>query len=238
MKYKGKKLTKDKGYFLKHINKVDRMLITDKRIEVVFPKRFIGKELCKIADDVTLVGYFLIVDMEALKYTVFTLPTIINMGKPEDIDEAVEHDEEFTVFTYDEGDIFIDNIMSVKQEGFIYSVFSEFITLGKIPFFFDMEILGTIFDNGRKYTGGRIGDNPLPLETLLSVITRSAKDPLVETRLALKDPIVYKGLSNVHYTIVNNLARITGSYTKMAIGRAMSEDTDAEATEMEQILKG
>jgi hypothetical protein len=211
---------------------------TKGELKIIFPQRFISKSLAVMGSTVTVIGLFGILSNGKFANTI---APIMFKTTPMGISESVIDGKEYVVLEFDKDQVFMDNNNLIQQESFMYNIFEEFYLAGNIPWYMDYEDLSNVFLESKKYAKSRIGDNPVTLELLTSVITRDTKDKMTLYRNAIKDkkdkrPYEYIGLSNIFYSYNNTGARLVGSYLKLGINAALV-DKEKEPTKVASLLR-
>ena len=101
------------------------------------------------------------------------------------------------------------------------------------------EDLSNLFKLSSKYAGTNIGDNPLAMEVLASIIARDKNDKTVLFRKLAKDMSVLRNnnpafiaLLNIYYSFTSTMSKLSGSYFKDGITSALvNKETESNAVE-------
>lgn len=219
---------------LASVKKKANYSVFSEKVTVYFPSRYKVKNMCTIGTVTTVAGYFMIAN-EKKEYTVFNLPNLISLS-PDKIEEINIGDVYYMKLTFEAGSIFNTNNKLVQAENFLYFVFDEFLALGKSPFFFGETDLANIFSLANKYAGSRLGNGPLGLDTITSVVLRDADDLDTEYRLTDKKKRPTNiGLANVHHTFQNVYNKINAAHASAGIGSAVLLDKK-EISPLEEVL--
>ncbi len=186
---------------------------------LIFPKRFLDKNLAYIENKVKLIGIFIIID-ENNNYSLTNIPNFLTM-EPNSISSITIDDKEYIKLEFKKDSIILSNVNLVMNDDFVFNIFDDFFISGNIPFYLNYEDLLSFFLSVRKYANSSIADNPKGIEILISIITRSKSDRSKYLRQVLKskdelkkDIQTYISLSNLTEGYNNSISRLTGSYLK------------------------
>ena len=147
----------------------DSSMVTSK-ITVLFPSRYVDKKLAIMGDTVLVLGVIVIID-DNNNYAVMNAPVMIELS-PSMSGEVSINDVTYTSLGFAKDDIFIGNVNVVKRDGFVFDLFDEFFIHGNIPWFLNYEDVSNLLMLSNKYAGTDIGDNPLGLELVTSIVAR------------------------------------------------------------------
>ena len=218
----------------------DALVVKDD-IKVMFPSRYVNKGLAVMGDTVSVLSVFAIVDDDG-NYAVMNIPTLMELT-PNMTDEVEIEGKEYTVLEFSKGDIFMPNINIVKRDSFTFDLFDEFFLHGNIPWFLEYEDVSNIFKYSKKYAGTKLGDNPLGMEVLTSIIARNNKDKTMLFRKLSKDiksmakeRPSYIALLNIYYTFTSTMSKLSGSYFKEGITAALVNKED-KSNAVEDMIK-
>jgi len=220
-----------------YIKKVGSSLKTTADIKVMFPSRYINKGLAIMGDTVTVLSIYTIID-ENDNYAVVNAPIMVELS-PNMTTEVEVDGKSYTVLEFSKGDIFITNTSLIIRNGNIYELFDELFIHGNIPWYLNYEDLSNLFKLSSKYAGTNIGDNPLAMEVLASIIARDKNDKTVLFRKLAKDMSVLRknnpafiALLNIYYSFTSTMSKLSGSYFKDGITSALvNKETESNAVE-------
>lgn len=219
---------------------IGNSLIVKEDLKILFPSRFINKHLASMGDTVNVLTIFAIVD-ENNNYAIINLPTKIELT-PSMTNEVSINDDPYMLLEFYKNDVFTTNINLLQQDSFIYDLFDDLFIQGNVPWYLDYEDLSNILILSQKYAGSRIGNNPLGLEILTSIVARLKKDKTVFYRTLSKDIKAmnkekpsYVALQNIYYTFNSTLAKTSGSYFKDGITSSLVNKEDKK-TKLEEII--
>ncbi len=214
----------------------DRCVVT-KPVRVLFPERWIAKDLAEMGDVVHLIGYFCVIDGSG-NYGVVSIPAVIRTS-PDRISKTSVNGDTYMVLEYDKGSNLITNMNVVRDDNLVYYIYSEFLEKARIPFYFDMVQVSKFFDETAKYNGFTLGYDPAALEYLVGFMFRDPDD--IGKPYRLRDD-AKKNLSNVAPVVIglndvttgsnNFITKVTKSYTTAGITSALNNPaTRAERIE-------
>jgi len=212
-------------------------MVTKENIIVMFPSRYINKKLAIMGDTVTVLSIYAIID-ENNNYAVVNAPVSIELS-PNMTDEVLVDGKEYIVLEFSKGDIFTHNVNLIIRNGNIYDLFDEFLIHGNIPWFLNYEDVSNLFKLSSKYAGTSIGDNPLGMELLASIVARNKDDKTMLYRKLSKDinamkknMPAYIALLNIYYSFTSTMSKLSGSYFKDGITSALvNKETESNAVE-------
>lgn len=216
------KLKRNRDAILKCFKKVGDSYVITKDTQIIFPTRYLEKNLGSITSSVRVIGIYAILDDEG-NYSVSLSPIFQDLT-PYNISDVIIGDDEYKVLTYSKNDIFLSSTNLIVSDKFIYDLFDDFYIKGNIPWFLNNEDVAKILVNSKKYTKTNIGNNPLVLEMITSLITRDSNNnktlykELVSTNTdKYKNKPEYIGLNNIYYSYTNTGSKLIGGYFKDGI---------------------
>ena len=220
-----------------YFKKAGTGLMVTEDIKVMFPSRYVNKNLAIMGDTVTVLSIYAIIDNEG-NYGVINAPIMIELN-PTMTDEVEIEGKVYTILEFSKGDVFTNNTSLVIRNGNIYELFDELFIHGNIPWYLNYEDLSNLFKLSGKYAGTGIGDNPLAMELLASIIARNKNDKTMLYRKLAKDMSVIKksdpafvALLNIYYSFTSTMSKLTGSYFKDGITSALvNHETESNAVE-------
>ena len=234
------KLKRDDNYVKSFLKKVDNFIIVNTDCYVLFPARYENKELALLANTSQVLGVFAIVIGN--KYGITKIPNLVEMV-PDEIDQVEINNDIYYRFTFNKGDVLINNINIVKKSDNAYNFFELFILQGKIPWYVEYTDVVEIFKHLEKYTGLKAVKNTLVIETLMGIITKVKNNPEIDYRLAIKkesdlDKISpeYVGLMNVYYSYKSTTNKLLGNYFNQAINSSILYP-EKKISDLEQVLR-
>lgn len=222
------------------LKKVGDSYIATKNLTIIFPERYIEKGLAFLGSSVNVVGIFIIID-DNNNYSIMNMPNMVKL-QPNMTDDIEINDKKHIAMYFDNGDVVIENVNVVKKKAIIYDLFDEFLVHGNIPWYMDSNDVFNILSLSDKYTGSDIGNDPLGMELLTSIITRTQDDKTVLYRKLAKNPEkmkkskpVFIGILNIYYTFSSTISKISGSYLKEGITAAVVNKEES-STKIEDMI--
>lgn len=224
-----------KGIFTKKGNQI----VVNQDVQVLFPERYINKELATVDTVVKVVSIFAIVD-ENNNYAITNAPVIVELT-PNNISEIIIEKTLNKVLEFNKGDTFMLNTKAIRNDQFMYNLFEEFYITGNTPWFMAYSDISDIFIESKKYAGSKIGNKPIAFEILAGTITRSSVNTEIKYRVAIKgknDKLkpMYAGLNNVYQSYTDTGSKLVGSYYDAGINTALV-DKEKRATTTISILR-
>ena len=207
-----KKLYKHKG---------DGVVATDD-FYIVFPERYLSKELAVMGQSVKLLSIYAIVDSND-NYAVVSAPIFMDVV-PSLVTRTIIDGVVNVVLHIDKGSLFIPNRTALRNASFMYNLMEEFLMQGKVPWFMSYDDLSDIMLNSVKYAGNNVGNDIVAMEIMASIVARDSRDKHIPYRLVKNKHKVkpaYIGLSNVYYAFDNTLSKLMGGYMKQGVTTAI-----------------
>ena len=225
---------------LKSIVKLkDDVLSCTEDIKIVFPARYVNRELASFDNGTSVLGVWAYVDSKG-NYSLSNVPGMINIT-PNNISIKLINDQEYYICEFEAGGIISPHFKVLQTENIMYILYDDFFVRGNIPVFFNYSDLTNISINATKYSGSKLSKYKATFELLVSIV---AKDPADKNSYYRHSDVVgkkipkYIGLSNVFRSIAGTLSKISGSYQDHGILVAVSESESEshEVTRIEKIL--
>ncbi len=218
------KLKRDPEAIKKLYQKKNKYVVANDDFYILFPERYINKNLATIGSTVKLISIYAIVSKE-MKYAVVNAPVFVNLIV-NNITSVLINGVVYKVLEIAKGDTYIPNTNLVRSESFMYDIFDEFFLQGKVPWYIDYESLSNLFTEAGKYAGSKIGNDPLAMEIVASLISRDSKDKKISFRESVKSKVIsnkpaYVGLNNVFYSYDNTMSKLMGGYFQQGITTAI-----------------
>lgn len=201
--------------------------IATQPLKVLFPERWISKDLAEMGDVVHLIGYFCVVD-DAGNYGTMMIPAVVRTA-PTRVTKTSIRGDTYVVMEYDRGSNLIDNMHIVRDDNLVYYIYSEFLEKARIPFYFNMVQASKFFAETAKYNGFSLGYDPAALEFLVSFMFRDPDNISAPYRSIdnakkqlLGNPPAMIGLNDVTAGSNNFITKINKSYTTAGITSALN----------------
>lgn len=210
-------------------------------LSIIFPKRWLDNAayLANIGINISIVGILCVID-EDLNYSITKIPTRI-ITNPNRITDLRIDDIDYKEMHYSRGEQLICNRDIVKDNGDIFTLFSEFYFKANIPWFIDYKELDDIFINADKYAGSKVGENRMAIELMTSVVAKDSNDMTIPFRIAVnKNPkakAAYAKLMSPFFTIMSTFGRIGGSHAKDGRIAALIDPSTNRENKIERILR-
>lgn len=219
-----------------YLKTVRSTVITTEDIRIVFPERYINRGLAIIGNTIKLVSIFAILDNYG-NYAVVSAP-IFQEVVPFSIHDLDVHGDTYKGLSFNSGDVVLPNTILVKSDNFMYDLFDEFYIKGNIPWYLDYTDVSNILAETKKYAGSNIGNNPLTMEIITSMV---AKDPKNKQRYFRQVPDnknskpEYVGLSDIYNSYNNTGSRLIGGYFSYGVTTALVSP-EKESSTVSKIL--
>jgi len=217
------------------------MVIAKKNLSIIFPQKFVDKELTILDNICEILGIIIIMD-EDLNYSVMTVPGKLST-EPNEIETVEIGDELFVKLIIEEGNAIFTSNKIVKNTDLIYQIFELLMLQGKVPFYLNYIDLYKVFSNIPKYTGSDVGIDTLGFEVLIAISARNPNNLDMQFRKYIKDnkdmvetTPAWVGLKNIYYSYNSTLSKIAGSYFKKGLIAAIVKPED-KSTTLENILR-
>ncbi len=237
-----KQYTRDPEYIRKLLSKHDKVITVKKDLYVVFPKKFVDRDLTVLGTTSSVFGVFAIVEPDKKKYSVSRVPARLTM-QPTEVDSTVINGMEYYVLYFMEGLDMVSNTTTIKDNGVAFDLYDLLFIQGKVPWYIAYTDLPIIFHNLVKYAASESGKNKLAFELLTAIIARSPEDKMVELRNILRkvDDIYnitpdYVGLSDIWYTFKSTLSKLAGAYMKQGIVSSIIYP-EKEISKLEHVIR-
>lgn len=236
-----KNLKRNPDKIKKLIKTVGDMAIAKENLYIIFPQKFVDKELSILDNICEILGVVMIMD-DDYNYSVMTIPGKLTT-EPNEI-ETVEIDNELYVqLVIEKDNTLITSNKIVKNTDLIYQIFELLMLQGKVPFYLNYIDLFNVFSNIPKYTGSDVGIDTLGFEVLIAISARNPNNLDMQFRKFIKtekDMInknpKWVGLKNIYYSYNSTLSKIAGSYFKKGLVAAIVKPED-KSTTLENILR-
>ncbi len=234
------KLKRDPNYIKSNLIMKDEFTLTKKDTYIVFPEKYEKKDLAELGNVCLVTGVFAIVMGD--RYGVMTIPNHIEITPVEIEQVDINGDVYYRLFIEANTDIFSNNNI-VKKSDRVYNLLDLFLMQGKVPWYIEYEDLVKVFTNVGKYTGLTATDKLLPVETIISIISKYKKDLTKDYRLVINKPqdlktkpVEYVGLMDVYYTYKSTVSKLLGNFFKKAIDSTILYP-EKEVTDIENVLR-
>lgn len=224
-------------YFKKDAKKFTLTFVGES-LELRIPRKFMQHGVLSVGDgSVTTPGVMdMIIDG---KYHVgFNLLASITI-EPSDMGQMTYNGVEYLVLHLTHGDIFMSSYRVIQDPHIVYVLWTEFITNGGLPYFFDYSSLLKLFDHVRELTGAGIGVSRSVYEGIIAHICRDPNNLSLQYRLTdMAKPMRLVALKSVSQGPTGTVARLNGSYFRdEGLTSALRYQVD-EQQPFENLLRG
>lgn len=192
--------------------------LVTKPVYVVFPLRFVKKNLAILSNDgIRLLGNYAIVTEDDY-YSVMNKPIYQDL-LPSFMEEQTIDGVEYMVCEFLANSIFFTTNKFIVTDSFTYDLLDEYFSKGNVPWYMNYEDVSRIFETSSKYAGTGIGNQTFIFEILTSIISRNKiNKTLYYRQTQAKDKsLAYVGLNDIRYGFDNTGARLIGGYFKEGI---------------------
>ena len=220
----------------------DGSMIVKDTTKVVFPRRFLERDMAYIGDDVRSVGIFMIVSGGAR--CVFSVAAMVTM-QPDSIEYITEQGIDYAVLTFDKGSHLFKGLDVVQQDILVYRIYKEILSSGNVPFYMELndknDDPAAVLDTAKEYAGTNIGSQRAVTELISSLSARNPEN-LVEYFRQLPPEVQAKtrpnfiGLISAAYGATTTLSRLAGSYFDQGMVAAMVYPTQ-EISRQERLVR-
>lgn len=195
----------------------DGSLIVKSETKVVFPRRFLERDMAYIGDEVRTVGIFMMVSGGAR--CLFSVCAMVEM-QPDSIDYVSYRGIDYVELTFDKGSRLFKTLEIVQQDVLVYRIYKEVLSNGNVPFYMELtpeiDDVAACLDTAKKYAGTNIGSQR-PVTELISSLSARNAESLVEYFRQLPDEEQAKtrpnfiGLMSAAYGATTTLSRLAGA---------------------------
>lgn len=238
------KLTRDAEKIKKLFKMVGDTTVCTSDITILFPKRFVNKNLCQLDMVTTVIAYYAIIDFKNNTYAIALAPGFQTM-KPSSISlyGLGNKSDEKTLYIglgFKKDDVVILNNTLVKDSGCLFHILSELFINGNIPWYMNYEDVSNLLLESKKYTDTNIGNDPAGLEILTSIIARDNRVKPYREYIKSRDeifskPPTYVGLNNV-MAYDNTGSKLVGNYFGEGLTSAILEK-ETHTSDSSKILR-
>lgn len=201
----------------------DPIVVAKKPLRLVFPTRWLERELAVIESTIEVLGYVALVD-EDDNYAVMKVPGKIRT-EPDRISNMKHEDEDFTVFYYNPGSKVIASTDIVVVDSLVHPIFTELLGRGRIPFYYDYDKdYAKLFSDIGYYNGVDKSGDPAIWSYYAATTARDPSNPQDYYRhaKAMTQPPIQIGLKKVALHSRNVLGKQGGSYFEPGTTSALS----------------
>lgn len=217
-------------------------LIAKANVTIMFPSRFLSKNLASLGAEPSCVGLFLVA-LDSGEYAVMNWVAKVPL-RPSSVMET-EHDgvlyQEFEFF---KGDVICPNTNLVKSDTLAYYVYEELYSTGKYPWYFTEYDALTMFKTAQETCGVKLAANNATFEMLVAHLTRQIQNRYDfhrhnnpgDMNRKIGDGFDIIALRNVSYGAQDTTSKIMGSYLDEGLTSALISPSD-RASALEEIYR-
>lgn len=232
-----KQLVRDAAKVNATLTEVGDQLVTLTGCKIYIPTRYAEKGLISVGDETYIVMmYALVIDDKY--YAVSNVPARARIEPDVTNTVSLESDEYFE-FIFEPGSVVIANLNLVQDKNLTFDIHEELVGRGKIPWYFNYDDTGKLFDEAPKHAGVKVGANHAILEMIASTIARDETDP---TRFYRQIPDIkkvtpfYVPFKSVTYGASNTTAKLMGAYWNEGLTSALINPTE-NVEAIEELLR-
>lgn len=191
--------------------------IATESMRMVFPTRWLERDLAVIENVITVLGYVALVTDDG-SYAVTMVPGFFRT-EPDRITKETVGDDSYTVFWFNKGSSVIVSTDIVMIDNLVHQIYTELLGRGRIPFYYDYDDLPRFFSNIPYYNGVDNRGDPAIWSYMSATVARDP-DNIQRPYRQRKDvaggsstnPPVIVGLKRVSFHGNSLLAKQGGSY--------------------------
>lgn len=205
---------------------------------ILFPERYVNKELAILEESVKVVGIYAIIDSQG-NYASNITPIYQDIEVAMIDDVMCDDGRVYKELTIEKDSVFIANNDLIVSDNLIGDIYDELLIKGNVPWYLGYDILPRVFSETRKYCGNRIGDDRMVFEILTSAIARG--EDKTEYYRHSKNVGVGKvnwlPLNNIYY-YKNTGAKLVGAYYGYGVSSAIINKESASTSLEQSLLEG
>ena len=221
--------------FFNKDDKTKEVKFTGDRLDVYIPRRYENHDSLTVRDTILTLGIFDMVINNSI-HVGYYLPAYIGMI-PSEVDDVSYQGEPCVKATFYKDDIFIKNTNVVRNQGIVYIIFKEFVSLGKQPSFISYRDSAFMFDSAQKVCGVKFPVDHVIFEILFSHLYRDLDQVTIPyrntdmTKIPVRIP-----LTAVAHATTSTTAKLVGSYFENGVNSALVNQSD-ESSDIENLLR-
>lgn len=220
----------------------DGKLLTKTGCKILIPASYIEKELAVIDRVTYIVACYMMVIGDEF-YATSVVPSMMPIS-PDSTTEESYDENKFIVYHFDKGSVVCPNVELVRRDIFVYEMYKEMYSGGKIPFYFSELDVGRLTRQTPLYNGLALAETDAPMDLAASYITRLESDPKQFLRHHLKGPLdsglnpksTYVPMTSVAFGARDVTAMISGAYLDEGLTTALITDVKV-ISPMEEIYR-
>ncbi len=211
----------------------DNITIVTEDIQIIFPERWLKKDLAIIDDVVKVVGLYGILDKKG-NYAESMAPIYQDIEANAINDVICDDGVLYKVLDIEANSVFIANNNLIVSDSFIFHIFDEIFIKANIPWYMSHDNLSDILSESSLYCDSNIGDNRILYEVLVAMVARGDDKTDYFRHVHTKKP-KWVALNNIYYSYKNTGAKLIGGYYGYGVSSAII-NPETEATKIEKHL--
>lgn len=213
------------------------MTFIGKSLEVRIPLKFKKYGSLTVTDVVTTLGVCDLIFDDEYQAGLNLLAQITI--EPTDISTMTYKGVEYLVLKLKEGDKFMSSYRVVQDTHVVYVLWSEFITDGRVPYWYTYIDLLRMFRHAKELTGSGIGVSQSVFAGIIGHLARSDRNIATQYRLTdMSRPMRWVALNSISMASSSTIARLNGSYfSTVGVTSALRREVDQQQP-FENILRG
>jgi len=236
--FESKSAKRNKNKINSYLKKRSNVVTTSKNLYIIFPEKFVDKNMSVLGDTCFVLGVVAIMDDDK-NYSTSIIPTRVKV-QPSEISTVLIDEIPHTVLHIDANSDLISDINLIKDLDVVHDIYELFLIQGKIPWYLDENDIHKVFGNASKYTGSKVSNSLLTFEMLVATIARVESDPKIELRIALnknqKPKAFYLGLSDVWYMTSSTISKLARASMKLGVVSSVLNKED-EISSLERVIR-
>jgi hypothetical protein len=216
-------------------------LITKKACKIQIPMRFADCGLAQVGIDTYIYGIYALI-MDDGFYAVSNVCTMVKVEPSKTLTVKID-DVQYYEFYFNANDVVIADVNAMKRDLLIFNLMDEFINKGKVPWYYEYNDQGKIFDTSMSHAGSPVNDNLESVELVVSMTARNPEDLTQYYRTVVTDEKFLKEhpperipLKSVFYAATNTLNKLAGSYFNDGVVSALVNPTE-HVERVEKLLR-
>lgn len=204
---------RDSKRVYKAINRVGNKIIALEELRMMFPTRWLERDLAEISTNISVIGYVALITKDN-KYAVSKVAAFFRT-EPDKMSNEIVNDEKYTVFHYEKGSQVVCSTDMVVIDSLVHPIYTEFLGSGKIPWYYSYDDLHNLFEGIQYYNEVDKGGD-IAIWSFMAATASRDPDNLQEyfrrsKKIEESKPTII-GLKQVHFHGGNVLAKLGGSY--------------------------
>lgn len=241
MKYLSYPRNADEVY--KHLKEQDDgSMIALKPFTVVFPHRFLERDMAYIGDTTRVAGIVMFA-CEGFR-SLFSVCAFIEMV-PDSINRLNYNGVDYVELGFDPGSKVFKTLDIVQYSAIVFRIYKEILSNGNVPFYMEvtdeLDDTAAVLDTAAEYAGTNIGSQRPVTEIIASLSARNPADLIQYFRQLppeeqAKTRPNFIGLLSAPYGATNTLSRFNGSYFDQGMAANLVYETK-ELGEQERLAR-